>query len=100
MVREIPDRQEEALLSIVLPKVLHVAELGRAIDDHIDVVTRVRNDGIVNDTTRLRGDQTETSGPFGEAANVADDNLFEKGDAVLSVPADLQEGGPRKRENI
>jgi hypothetical protein len=70
-------------------KMNHVTKLGGTIDDHVDVVTGVGNDGIINDTAFFVCDQGKAAVTRSEPTNVTQDNLFDKGNSVLSVPFNL-----------
>ena len=42
-------------------KVFHVTKFGGSVNDHINVITGIGNDSIVNDTSVGVGDEGETS---------------------------------------
>ena len=60
-----------------------------AVDDHVDVISGVDDNGVVDDTAVGVGDKGEEAGVGGEAFYVADYDFFEEISAVFSVPADL-----------
>jgi hypothetical protein len=70
---------------------LHVTKFGSTIDHHVDKVTRIRNYSIINDATTGVGHKTQTSRARCQSTNVTDDDLFQKSDTVLAMPADLWE---------
>jgi hypothetical protein len=74
----------------LLLKMLHIPKFGGAIDNHVHKVSGVGNDSVINDPTSLISDERETPTTVCQASNIANDNLFQKGNAVLSVPTDLK----------
>mmetsp|Transcript_2885 Transcript_2885/g.4958 ORF Transcript_2885/g.4958 Transcript_2885/m.4958 type:complete len:249 (+) Transcript_2885:611-1357(+) len=70
-------------------KVLHITKFRRTIHDHVNVVPSVGNDGVVNDPTLLVGDQTQQTTAIGKSSNVSNNNLLQKCNSILSMPANL-----------
>lgn len=59
----------------------------------MDVITRVDNNGIVDDTSVGVCDEGEEAGVGCEAFDVSDDYFFDEIRAIFSVPTDLNGGG-------
>mmetsp|Transcript_6354 Transcript_6354/g.15824 ORF Transcript_6354/g.15824 Transcript_6354/m.15824 type:complete len:271 (-) Transcript_6354:250-1062(-) len=77
----------------LFPKVFHIPEFRGAVNDHVNVISRVRNHRIVDDPARFVRNEGQTSVPPAESRNVADDDPFEERGAILPVPADLTHVG-------
>jgi hypothetical protein len=71
--------------------VFHVSELGGTVHNHVHEITGIRDDGVIQNTTFLVGDQAETTVSVRQSGNVADDDPFQKRDAILAVPTNLSE---------
>ena len=68
---------------------LHISKLARAVDDHVDVVTGICDDRVVDDAALLVRNQRQATRPRSKTGNITNDNLLQEGSAILSVPADL-----------
>jgi hypothetical protein len=71
-------------------EMLHVTKFRGTVDDHVDVIAGIGNDGIVKNATLVVCDQTQTTVAWGETSNVSDDQSFQKLDAILAVPTNLE----------
>jgi hypothetical protein len=75
----------------LLVKVLHVPDFGGPVHDHVHVVSGVGNDGVVNDPAVLVGNERKEAVVRRQSGNVPDHEPFQKRDAVLPVPPDLND---------